>query len=104
MIKQKFRVGDSVLHRRSGQIYKVVDCVHNKPMATIAIKTGLNGLINISPTTMSEYFAYKLSDGRAWRFIEDTLDSATPCPNCDIVGWDWITGCVECGLSPGDAK
>jgi hypothetical protein len=100
----RFKVGDAVLHRRSGKIFKVVDCVHNKPTATVAIKTRTDGSIDVSPTTISEHFSYKLNDGRYWRFTEEILESAIPCPNCGIVGWDWVSGCGECSFSPEDSK
>lgn len=100
----RFKVGDVVLHRCSGKIHKVLDCVHNKPMATVAIKVRTNGATDVSPTTISEYFAYKLDNGKYWRFTEELLDSAMPCPNCGITGWDRLVGCSECSLSPEDLE
>jgi hypothetical protein len=50
-------------------------------------------------------FLYKVAgekiDPSLW-YSQGSLKSVQPCPNCNAVGWDWIGGCGECGLSPED--
>jgi hypothetical protein len=74
-IEPKFQVGDTVIHKRSGKGYTVIDCKHNKPVATHAIKVHTNGKTSIEPTTIAEHWTYKLDDGHSWRHGESLLES-----------------------------
>lgn len=74
MLQPKFKVGDKVLHTRTGRILTVLDCKHNPAIVTYAIKVRTNGACDASPTTMSEYWSYKLSDGKHWRYAEEVLE------------------------------
>lgn len=76
MIEPKFQVGDRVLHKRSGKIYTILDCKHNKAAVTHAIKVYANGTTATSPTTIAEHWTYKLDDGRSWRYGESLLELA----------------------------
>ena len=76
-IEPKFKEGDRVLHRRSGKVYTVLDRVHNKAVATHAIKVYENGTTSTSPTTIAEHWTYRLNDGRSWRYGESLLELAT---------------------------
>ena len=76
-IKPKFQVGDTVVHKRSGKIYTVLDRIYNKAVATYAIKVYTNGKTSTSPTTIAEHWTYKLDDGRSWRFAESLLELAS---------------------------
>lgn len=100
--KPKFRIGDTVKICRTGQIVQVTNCIYQESRTTPAINAYVNGKTSVVQTTLKEDWLYKLSDGRSWRFSEECLESATECPNCGAVGWDWVTGCGKCGLSPED--
>ncbi len=88
MIKQKFRLRDFVQDKRSGIKGEISEVIHRT-----------------STTTKSrvESWEYRLSNACAI-VPQECIRSYMPCPNCNIVGWDWAVGCVECGLMPGDAN
>lgn len=73
-IEPKFEVGDRVLHKRSGKVYTVLDRVHNKAVATYAIKVYENGTTSTSLTTIAERWTYRLNDGKSWRYGESLLE------------------------------
>ncbi|MBN3946753.1 MAG: hypothetical protein HWQ38_09750 [Nostoc sp. NMS7] len=73
-INPKFKVGDRVLHKRSGKTYTVLDRVHHKAVATHAIKVYEDGTTSTSPTTIAEHWIYKLDDGKSWRYAENLLE------------------------------
>jgi hypothetical protein len=102
MKKPKFRVGDLVKSRRGN--FHIVDCKHNPAVATLAIKVYTGGGTSTNPTTITEHWTYKLDDGKSWRYSEGVLESLIACPNCKTIGWDWVKGCDECGLSPEDVE
>lgn len=73
-VKPKFQVGDRVLHKRTGKIYTISDRVHNKPVATHAIKVHADGTTSTSPTTIAEHWTYKLDNGKSWQYAENLLE------------------------------
>ncbi|HEY9874480.1 MAG TPA: hypothetical protein V6D12_13650 [Candidatus Obscuribacterales bacterium] len=81
-MKQMFRIGDRVRVRE-----------------TLIFGT-------VTEVTRSKHrYAYRLKSERIhprhW-VHEDILKSATQCPTCKNTGWDWITGCGYCSLTPAD--
>lgn len=74
MLQAKFKIGDKVVHKRTGRTLTVLDCKHNPPRLTLAVKVRTNGALDASPTTISEYWSYKLSDGKAYRYVEELLE------------------------------
>lgn len=73
-IKPKFQVGDRVLHKRSGNVYTVLDRVHNKAEVAHQMKVYSDGTTSTSPTTIAEHWTYKLDDGKSWRYAENLLE------------------------------
>ena len=102
--KAKFRVGDKVLKKRTGKVHTVLDSVYSPPSVAHTIKVYANGETKIEPTTIAAHYSYKIDDGKSWRHTEPTLESRTTCPNCIEIGWDWIVGCIHCGLTPQDGR
>ena len=96
MLKPKLRIGDKVKTHRG--IFRIIEMKKQEAIATHAIKIRPDGSILVSPTTISEHWTYRLDDGHIWRFAEDILIPL--CPHCESEGWDWVSGCGECGLSP----
>lgn len=103
-IRPKFRVGDKVLKKRNGKVHTILDCVYFEPVATHAIRVTSDGKTATEPTTISAHYQYKIDDEKSWRHAENTLESRIICPNCIEIGWDWITGCDRCGLTPQDGE
>lgn len=74
MLPAKFKVGDKVCHKRTGRILTVIDCKYNPAVVTCAIRVRIDGSIDTSPTTICEYWSYKLNDGKYWRYWEELLE------------------------------
>ena len=63
-------------------------------------------LVKAYPLQMCALFR-KMRDNPdfAQRLIQESTElesKSQVCPNCKITGWDKITGCGKCGLSPED--
>ena len=102
---QLFRVGDRV-QNRSDNVGTITEVEYRPPYRTLgAVFYG--GSTTIKTVEGGGTYAYKVN-GEGFHpshwFTQAVLESAQPCPNCGVVGWDWVSGCNECGLSPEDGE
>jgi len=92
--KQKFQIGDRVQHKKNLRLGRVSGEKHTSVVEIVEGKE-----------RSSERWTYEI-EGEGFqpgRWVgEKALISIQPCPNCKEVGWDWISGCGKCGLSPED--
>lgn len=102
MLKPRFQIGDKVKIKRTGQIVQVTVRFYQPAKQTPAIKIYETGKTAVTTGLLKEDWLYKLTGDRCYRFSEECLESATECKNCGAIGWNWVTGCGECGLSPED--
>lgn len=75
MNNPKFEIGQHVIHSRTGRRLQVLQRRYNKPITTIAFVTREDGTIDRKLVTLSDCWAYKLSDGKAIYYWENTLES-----------------------------
>jgi hypothetical protein len=100
--KPRFRIGDTVKIRKTGDVVKITDRIYQQPKPVQAIKVYTDGKTSVGSSFLGEDWLYKLTGARSYRFSEECLESAVECPCCGAVGWDWVTGCGDCRLSPED--
>jgi hypothetical protein len=94
MLRQAHRVGDRVRSLLNNSEGAIVDAKYSSgrehPYFGQIARSG---------------FLYKVVgegiDPSPW-YSQGSLKSIQPCPNCETIGWDWISGCDKCGLSPED--
>lgn len=73
-MQPKFKVGDRVVHRRTGRVLTVLDVRHQIPVVTPAIVVLEDGSSKIEMKAINEYYSYKLNDGHCWRYQECLLE------------------------------
>ncbi len=79
--RPKFQVGDKV--ERRSKIFTVIE-------------------VRDAQASIAGSYVYRLNDGHQWYHAESLLTSKIRCPNCGSEGYNHLTGCDFCSISPED--
>lgn len=89
MKKPRYKIGDPVECRLG--TFRIIKMRSRR-------STKIEQLKHTFPST----WVYQVSDGHSWYWSESSMKSKIKCPNCGNEGYEHVTGCNYCGLSPAD--